>query len=92
MNLRLPASNFRLVFVAAIISPLAAGIIEFIVALTNVDFRTPGMVAVHRWNLNGPHLKLGDSFLITVGLDSFVCFLVILGLLALYKLCFARPK
>jgi len=41
------------------------------------------MLAVDRWNDNGPHLKLGEAGLIIVGLDSFICFLVILGLLAL---------
>jgi hypothetical protein len=80
MTLRATFKNIGLAIVGALISiPLTVNIEEL------VHYRTPGM---HLAFALFPHSQgtsvLGESMLVSVGLDSVLCFAAICGLYALY--------
>lgn len=74
----------------AAISFLAAVATEFIGAKYNWDFRTPGMLVADLPSLSS--LKFGETALVVISVDSMAYFLLILGLIALYKWRFGRNK
>jgi hypothetical protein len=67
----------------AAISFLAALVTPFIVGEYHLPISTPGMLV--RDLPGGPSLPLGEKALVLIGVDSMAYFLLILGLIALFK-------